>query len=165
MRKVTIAKFKCHRKPKPKDEWFEHDVWTMQPGTAWRYDQYGNHEVVEVGESTCRKAEGWSTIHFDGRTMIAFEPVEGVSYLQPKEEDSRATEDRLGKKRKKRKLRAPRREAPGVAPASINWENDGPEPNEDSDRKSRRQSKAPPEGGTRPYRRAGPRGGLKLFGA
>lgn len=117
MRKVTICKVKEVRKPGKKDDWYEHTVYRMQPGTAWRIDPYGQHEVVEVSEDLCKKSEGWCSMQFDGRNVITFE-VDDKQYAQPTVEDSRATEDRLGKKRKirKRKEQAPRREAPGVAP-------------------------------------------------
>src|SRR5512133_1044058 len=97
----------------------------MSPGTAWKIDVYGKHEVVEIDEATAKKSiYTYCTAHFDGREMAIFD-VGGQEYRQPTEDDPKATERRLGSKRKIRKLKKQRREAPGVARA-VSWENDGP---------------------------------------
>lgn len=160
MRKTTVAENLGEHTPKGCDHKCRR--FKMQPGTAWRLDVYGKHEVVQVDELIIRKATyDYCTKHFDGREMAIFN-LGDTEYLQPVEEDPRATDARLGSKRKIRKLRKPKRDAPGVAKQAINWENEGPAPKEDpAERKTRRAKEAVPPG-ERSYRRAGPRGGLTL---
>lgn len=118
MRKITVAKL--HKTIKLPTHSYE--VYAMQPGTAWKIDVYGQHTVVEVDEALCKKADhvDGCVMQFDGRQMAIFKVGE-QEYVQPMIEDSRATDDRLGKKRKirKRKASAPRRDAPGVAPQAV----------------------------------------------
>jgi hypothetical protein len=88
----------------------------MMPGTAWKLDRYGHHEVKEVGPGFVQKAEyDFCTMNFDGRPMALF-MIDGEEYLQPLTDDPRAREDRLGSKRKLRKKKLIKHDAPGVAP-------------------------------------------------
>ncbi len=149
MRKITIAVQKPDHVPKGSQ--FKCRVFVPQPGTAWKLDVYGNHTVVEIDEETAKKAKyDYATMHFDGRDMAIFK-IDDEEYLQPTEDDPRATEDRLGSKRKKRRVVAPRKEAPGVAPKAISWENDAPEPKETAQerRKAKLESLALETGGGR----------------
>jgi hypothetical protein len=161
MRKITI----CTLHKTVKLPTHSYQIYRMQPGTAWKLDAYGKHEVVEVDEALCKKAdhEDGCTMHFDGRGMMIFKVGE-QEYLQPTEENDKATDDRLGKKRKIRKLRKPRREAPGVAPEAEGSYMLTVAPDSDQVRKERkpRRGTALPPGEFKPYRRAGPRRGLTL---
>lgn len=167
MRYVTVAEVREIKKPGKKDGWYEHAVYRMMPGTAWKIDPYGSHQVVEVDEDLCKKIAkedtGYCHAHFDGRNMVIFKVGED-EYMQPTADDPRATENRLGSKRAKRKARKPRRDAPGVAPQAISWENDDTAlVASGSDQPGRRHRKAALQPGeVRPYRRAGGRGGLRL---
>jgi hypothetical protein len=162
MRSVTVAEALSDHVPKGCTHKCRR--YKLQPGTAWKMDVYGKHEVVKIDEATAKKAEyTYCTAHFDGREMAIFD-VGGTEHRQPTEENDKATDNRLGSKRKIRKLKKQRKEAPGVAKA-ISWENDGAEPKEDpKERALSRRSKLhdeQPEG--KSYRRAGPRKALVLY--
>jgi hypothetical protein len=167
MRYVTVAENKGTHIPK--GEKHHCRLFRMLPGTAWKVDPYGKHEVVEVSEEQVKKSiYGYCTMHFDGREMAIFNIGE-QEYLQPTAEHEKATDRRLGSKRKIRKLKKPRRDAPGVAPQAINAENEGPEPQEDREEKrATKRARRLDLGATeeapraRKGRRTGPRGGLSL---
>ena len=162
MRSVTVAEALSDHTPKGCDHKCRR--FKMLPGTAWRMDMYGKHEVVEISEAEAKKSVyTYCTAHYDGREMAIFD-VGGHEHRQPTEEHAKATDSRLGSKRKIRKAKPPKREAPGVAPRAISWENDGAAPKEDPAERARarREMKIAEPSGDRPRRRAGPRGGLSL---
>lgn len=163
MRKITVAEHKGEHKPKGCDH--KCNLYVMRAGTAWKLDVYGNHQVVEILEGHAEQAEyTYCLMYFDGRQMAVFKIGED-EYLQPIAENPRATDDRLGSKRKKRKQKAPRRDAPGVAPQAISWENDD-EPRSKRDHTPRRSTLSVEPGEVRQRRRkSGPRGGLNLIPA
>jgi hypothetical protein len=155
LRKITICEDLGEKKVPGSDHSRKTSDYRMVPGTAWKTDDAtGTHSVVEVSKEICAKAKHtWCSRFVDGRTVIMFS-YEGQEYCQPATEDERAREVRLGSTRKVRKLKAPRRQAPGVAEAAAGE----PEP-ERRQRKVRSLEDAAP---AKRRGRSGPRGGMTL---
>ncbi len=95
--------------------------WQLTPGYAYQIDDdTRQHEIVEVRD--VKKAEYSFTLRWiEGRSVAVFNGPDGHEYAQPISEDSRARD------RPARAPRAPRRDAPGVAPEvapEVRGEND-----------------------------------------
>jgi hypothetical protein len=129
----------------------------LSPGTAWKInDDTKDNHVVEVGKEICAKAKHtWKARWIDGRTVVVFD-VDGQEYAQPATEDDRAREVRLGSTRKVRKLRAPRRAAPGVVQEAAG------EPEPEPEKRRRKVRSLEDAAPAKRRGRSGPRGAMVL---
>jgi hypothetical protein len=167
MRIVTVCQNDGPRKVSGADHDRKIDHWTMLPGTAWKLDdERREHSVVPITKAQAGAARyDWQSRHIDGRTVAIF-LLDGAEHGQPMSADPRARESRLGSSRK---VRQPRRQAPGVAPEAPAAE---PAPARSRAVPDDGEAEAGPARGRRPSalvegprshrKRGGPRGGLRL---
>lgn len=102
---------------------FPYEKLLLTPGMAMAMTDSADHQIVEVDEKVCdRSYYIGSMFWYDGRTFAEFKGPGGARLAQPCSDDVRA------KRPKPEKLRAPRHEAPGVAPPVETTELDVVEP-------------------------------------